>query len=89
VKGAETERIPYLTSRQEAHLLAAYSAWAAPVMLVLCETGLWTQEALRLDWRCADWERNVLTVEHVGRPDGPRAKTGKSRRVGMDAAGGI
>jgi integrase len=52
-------------------------------MVVLCETGLRTQEALRLDWRCVDWERNVVSVEHTGRPDGPRTKTGKSRRVGM------
>lgn len=83
VHNAEVERIAYLTKPQEARLLAAYSEWAAPVMVVLCETGLRTQEALRLDWRCIDWERNVLLVEHTGRKDGPRTKTGKSRRVGM------
>ena len=48
VQNAETERIAYLTKAQEARLLAAYSPWAAPVMLVLCETGMRTQEALRL-----------------------------------------
>ena len=83
VKGVDDERIAYLTAQQEARLLAAYSPWAAPVMLVLCETGLRTQEALRLDWRHVDWERNALVVEHSGRRDGPRTKSGKSRRVGM------
>jgi integrase len=56
------------------------------VMLVLCETGLRTQEALRLDWRHIDWQRGVIFVEHSGRRDGPRTKTGKSRRVGMRPA---
>ena len=57
VTGVDVERIAYLTPQQEARLLAAYSQWAAPVMLVLCETGLRTQEALRLDWRHIDWRR--------------------------------
>ena len=47
VSEAESERIAYLTEAQAMRLLAAYSPWAAPVMLVLCETGLRTQEALR------------------------------------------
>ena len=83
IKGADVERIAYLTPQQEARLLAAYSPWAAPVMLVLCETGMRTQEALRLDWRHVDFERGALLVEHAGRRGGPRTKTGKSRRVGM------
>jgi len=83
VRGAESERIAYLTPQQEACLLAAYSQWAAPVMVVLCETGLRTQEALRLDWRHVDWQRGALVIEHAGRRDGPRTKTGKSRRVGI------
>ena len=83
VHGAETERIAYLTPQQEARLLALYNQWAAPVMLVLCETGLRTQEALRLDWRHIDWQRGVIVVEHSGRQDGTRTKSGKSRRVGM------
>jgi integrase len=83
VPHAEVERIAYLTKLQEARLLAAYSEWAAPVMVVLCETGLRTQEALRLDWRCIDWDRNVLLVEHTGQKDRPRTKSGKSRRIGM------
>ncbi len=83
IKAADTERIAYLTPQQEARLLAAYSKWAAPVMLVLCETGMRTQEALRLDWRHVDFERGGLLVEHAGRRDGPRTKTGKSRRIGM------
>lgn len=83
VKEAESERIAYLTEAQAARLLAAYSPWAAPVMLVLCETGLRTQEALRLDWRCVDWTRNVLLIEHTGATDGARTKTKRSRRVGM------
>jgi site-specific recombinase XerD len=86
VSGVDAERIAYLTPQQEARLLASYSRWAAPVMLVLCETGLRTQEALRLDWRHIDWRRGVIVVEHSGRPDGPRTKTGKSRRVGMRPA---
>jgi integrase len=86
VRGADVERIAYLTPQQEGRLLASYSQWAAPVMLVLCETGLRTQEALRLDWRHIDWPRGVIVVEHSGRPDGPRTKTGKSRRVGMRPA---
>jgi hypothetical protein len=40
IRGAEVERIAYLTPQQEARLLAAYSQWAAPVMVTLCETGL-------------------------------------------------
>ena len=83
VRGVESERIAYLTPQQEERLLAAYNPWAAPVMLMLCETGLRTQEALRLDWRHIDWQRGVIIVEHSGRTDGPRTKTGKSRRVGM------
>ena len=83
VRGAESERIAYLTPQQETRLLAAYSRWAAPVMVVLCETGLRTQEALRLDWRHVDWQRGTLIIEHAGRRGGPRTKTGKSRRVGM------
>lgn len=83
VKGADVERIAYLTSDQEARLLAAYSPWASPVMLVLCETGMRTQEALRLDWRHVDFDRGALLVEHAGRRDGPRTKSGKSRRIGM------
>jgi integrase len=86
VRVVDSERIAYLTPQQEARLLAAYSQWAAPVMLVLCETGLRTQEALRLDWRHIDWRHNVIVVEHSGRPDGPSTKTGKSRRVGMRPA---
>jgi integrase len=83
IRGAEIERIAYLTAQQEARLLAAYSQWAAPVMVILCETGLRTQEALRLDWRHIDWQRGAIMIENDGRPDGSRTKTGKSRRVGM------
>ena len=83
IRGAEVERIAYLTPSQEARLLAAYSPWAAPVMLILCETGMRTGEALRLDWRHIDWERGAIIVEHAGRHDGPSTKTRKSRRVGM------
>jgi integrase len=79
----EVERIAYLSKAEETRLLAAYSPWAAPVMLVLCETGLRTQEALRLDWRHVDWQRGVLVIEHSGRADGPRTKSKRSRRVGM------
>ena len=86
VRGSEVDRIAYLTPQQEARLLAAYSQWAAPVMLVLCETGLRTQEALRLDWRHIDWRHGVIVVEHSGRRDGPSTKTGQSRRVGMRPA---
>jgi integrase len=86
VRGIDVERIAYLTPQQEARLLASYSQWAAPVMLLLCETGLRTQEALRLDWRHIDWQHGVIVVEHSGRRDGPRTKTGKSRRVGMRPA---
>lgn len=60
VRGAEGERIAYLTPQQEARLLAAYSPWAAPVMVILCETGMRTSEALQLDWRHVDWQRGVL-----------------------------
>jgi integrase len=67
VRRSEIDRIAYLTPQQEARLLAAYSQWAAPVMLVLCETGLRTQEALRLDWRHIDWQHGVIVVEHSGR----------------------
>lgn len=52
-------------------------------MLVLCEAGLRSQEALRLDWRCVDWGRNVLLIEHTGRMEGARTKNRKSRRIGM------
>lgn len=83
IRNAETERIAYLTLQQERRLLAAYSPWAAPVMLVLAETGLRTQEALRLDWRQIDWKSRALLIEHTGRQDGGRTKTGRSRRVGM------
>jgi integrase len=83
VHGADTQRIAYLTPTEEARLLAAYSRWAAPVMIVLCETGMRTQEALRLDWRHVDWQRKALVVEHAGRRDGTRTKSGKSRRIGM------
>jgi integrase len=83
IRGAEVERIAYLTPIQEARLLAAYSQWAAPVMIVLCETGLRTQEALRLDWRHIDWQRRAIMVENDGRRDGSRTKSRKSRRVGM------
>jgi integrase len=86
ITNGEVQRIAYLSKAQEARLLAAYSPWAAPIMLVLCETGLRTQEALRLDWRCVDWERNVLVIEHSGRTDGPRTKSKRSRRVGMRPA---
>lgn len=83
IRGVDVERIAYLTPQQERRLLEAYSQWASPVMLVLCETGLRTQEALRLDWRQVDWQRGALVVEHAGRRDGPRTKSGRSRRVGM------
>lgn len=77
------ERIAYLTKAEERRLLASYSQWAAPVMLVLCETGLRTQEALQLDWRNVDWRASAIFVEHSARKGGPRTKTGRSRRVGM------
>jgi integrase len=83
IRGAEVERIAYLTPTQEARLLTAYSQWAAPVMIILCETGLRTQEALRLDWRHVDWDRGPIMIENDGRRDGSRTKSGKSRRVGM------
>lgn len=83
IRGAEVERIAYLTPQQEGRLLAAYSRWAAPVMMTLCETGLRTQEALRLDWRHIDWDRGAIMIENDGRRDGSRTKSGKSRRVGM------
>jgi integrase len=83
IRGAEVERIAYLTPQQEGRLLAAYSQWAAPVMLTLCETGLRTQEALRLDWRHVDWDRGAIMIENDGCRDGSRTKSGKSRRVGM------
>jgi integrase len=83
IRGAEVERIAYLTPQQEARLLAAYSRWAAPVMVTLCETGMRTQEALRLDWRHVDWQRGAIMIENDGRRDGSRTKSGKSRRVGM------
>jgi integrase len=83
VRGAEVERIAYLTPQQEARLLATYSRWARPVMLILCETGLRTQEALRLDWRHIDWHRRAIMIENDGRRAGSRTKSGKSRRVGM------
>ncbi|MGE0684642.1 MAG: tyrosine-type recombinase/integrase [Candidatus Binatia bacterium] len=86
IKGADVERIAYLTPQQESRLLTAYSRWAAPVMLILCETGMRTQEALRLDWRHLDWDRGGLIVEHTGHRDGPRTKGGKSRRIGMRPA---
>jgi integrase len=68
---------------QEARLLAAYNPWAGRVALMLCETGMRTQEALRLDWRCVDFTRGVILVEHSGRADGPRTKSRSSRRIGM------
>jgi integrase len=83
VRGVDGERIAYLTPQQETRLLAAYSQWAAPVMVLLCETGLRTQEALRLDWRHVDWQRGAVVIEHAGRRGGPRTKSGKSRRVGL------
>lgn len=83
VRNSEVERIAYLTESQEQRLLAAYNPWAAPVMIVLCHTGMRTQEALRLDWRCVDWERHVIVVEHTGRSDGARTKSKRSRRIGM------
>lgn len=83
VQDAENERTAYLTQAQAARLLSAYNPWAAPVMLVLCETGLRTQEALRLDWRCVDWKRNVLLIEHTGAKGEARTKTKRSRSVGM------
>lgn len=55
IRHAEAERIAYLTEQQQAKLLAAYSECSAPVMVLLCETSLRTQEALRLEWRCVDW----------------------------------
>ena len=83
VRVVEQERIAYLTMDQEARLLAAYSPWAGRVALMLCETGMRTQEALRLDWRCVDFERGVILAEHSGRADGPRTKSRTSRRIGM------
>jgi integrase len=63
IRGAEIERIAYLTQTQEARLSASYSGSAAPVMIVLCETGLRTQEALRLDWRHVDCDTTtVITI---------------------------
>ena len=35
IRGAEVERIAYLTTQQEGRLLAAYSRWAASVMVTL------------------------------------------------------
>ena len=83
IRTVEQERIAYLTADQEARLLAAYSPWAGRVALMLCETGMRTQEALRLDWRCVDFKRGVIVVEHAGRADGPRTKSRSSRRIGM------
>lgn len=83
IRNSEVERIAYLQEAQQERLLSAYSPWAAPVMLILCHTGMRTQEALQLDWRCIDWDRNVIMIEHAGRVDGPRTKSKKSRRVGM------
>jgi hypothetical protein len=83
IPGSEVGRIAYLTPQQEARLLAAYSPWAARGMIVLCETGLRTQEALRLDWRPIDWQRGAIMIENDGRRGRSRTKSGKSRGVGM------
>ncbi len=74
IKNADADRIAYLTSAQEAGLLAAYSAWAQPVMIILCETGMRTQKALRLDWRSVLRDRDAILVEHTA------GQTGRGRR---------
>lgn len=86
IRGAEVERIAYLTEPEEQRLLAAYSPRVAPIMLVLCETGMRTAEALNLDWRHVDWVRGAIMVEHSGRTGGPRTKSRRSRRIGMRPA---
>jgi integrase len=81
VRNAQVDRIAYLTPGQESNLLAAYSDRAFPIMLLLCETGLRTQEALRLDWRHIDWSRGSIIVEHSGHKNGTQTKSGRSRSV--------
>jgi integrase len=73
VRDQAPDRVVYLTDGERKRLLAAYSKWAAPVMLVLAYQGLRTQEALQLDWRAVSLHRATLHVV--------RSKSGKGRVV--------
>ena len=55
VRGIDGWRIAYLTPPWEARLLASYSDWAAPVMLMVCEFGL-PRRRRGGDWRQVDWQ---------------------------------
>jgi hypothetical protein len=58
VRGVDVERIAYLAAQQAAHLLASYSQWAAPVMLLAF------RQRLR---RKAIWA--VVTTAHAQLPE--------------------
>ena len=82
--GPEGERIAYLTPQTAGKVVVRLSRWAAPVMIVLCETGVADPGGApaRLA-ACGLAAHGAIIIENDGRRDGPRTKSGKSRRVGM------
>jgi len=77
VKQTEPERVVYLTPDERAALLAAYNPYAIRPVTVLAYQGFRTQEALQMNWRHVDIERQQIRVP------AERSKSGKGRTVPM------
>lgn len=75
VKGASgIDRAIYLQDDQRARLLAAYNPHAARPVLLLAYQGFRTQEALQLDWRRVNFERQTIHLP-AGETKAARART--------------
>ncbi|HEV7457185.1 MAG TPA: site-specific integrase [Roseococcus sp.] len=81
VEADRGERVSMLTAAERRRLLAAYSPHAACPALLLAHQGMRTQEALRLDWRDVDLEREDIRIGV--RAGGHRTKSRKGRVVPM------
>ena len=78
IKGASGgDRAIYLPDAQRRRLLAAYNAHAAGPVLLLAFQGLRTQEALQLDWRWVDFDRQTIHLLAT------ETKAGRGRTVPM------
>jgi integrase len=76
VKGSTgEERAIYLPDDQRRRLLAAYNPHAACPVLLLAYQGLRTQEALQLDWRWVDLNRQTIHLRAT------ETKAGRGRTI--------
>lgn len=77
------QRVPFLATAEADRLLASYNHHAACPALLLCDLGLRTQEALRLDWRDVSCEREEIHIQAEGSKSGRGRSVPMTRRVAL------